>query len=768
MGKTRLSLELARQALMSESAEMTGFRDGVYFVELAPLSDPSNIVSAIAEATSFQFQTDDRSPKQQVLDFLGNKNLLLVMDNYEHLLEGAGLVTEILKAAPDVKIVATSRQRLNQLSETIFNLQGMNFPAWETPADALEYAAVKLFVQSARRARPDFEVTEDNMAAIARICKLVQGMPLGIVMAAAWMGMLSAKEIAAEIAQSIDFLTSDMGEIPDRQRSMRVIFDYSWDLMADAEKQVFMKLAVFRGGFTRQAGQAVTGATLQQLMSLVNKSLLRRDNNSGRYEIHELLRQYAAEKLTQSGAELSTRNAHMTCYANAMHEREVYLKDNRQIQALDEIEADFENVRMAWFWAIEQQDGQALDAMVASLCLYAEYRNHITECLELLDLTIPLESTIAEPIWGRLLARRGHLCDELMRFKEAESYVAKALTIARKHNNEADIAFSLWKLAGVITNLGTKEAALKYAEESLALYQALGDAYGEAALYNYLGYLHDTRFNNITKGLELTKKSYAIAQTFGQPTRIASCLHNLGIWEVFLGDMNTGEAYLRDSVRLRQQAKTVSAVVFSMSALMWVAVYHGRFEQAEADVTEMIYIATDSGNQMDIYWSHCHLAALRTVQERYQETLTIATAMRQLIESYTQDSRLYFFQETAYGWALCGLGNYAEAMVWTNQALLHAAATAQPAQLNFILLGKSILFAANGNYKRALEVLALIRHDPSSRFWRDRMPLALRLVEQLKAHFSEEMYNVIYERGTRLNWRETVNQLAAEVAEDNT
>jgi serine/threonine protein kinase/tetratricopeptide (TPR) repeat protein len=769
MGKTRLSLESAEQLLTPPQPEASGrgFNDGVYFVELAPLSDLETIIPAIAEATSFQFQSDERSQKQQVLDFLREKKLLLVMDNYEHLLDGAALVTDILKAAPQVKVLATSRQRLNQAGETLLHLSGMDFPQWETPADAIEYAAVKLFMNSAGRARPDFELTQENLNYVARICRLVQGMPLGIVLAAAWLAMLSPEEIAAELQQSVDILQDEAGAVPERQQSIRVVFDYSWQTMTGTEQQIFMKMSVFRGGFSRNAAQSITGATLQQLMSLVNKSLLRRDNNNGRYEIHELLRQYAAEKLAQSGGEASTRTAHTSYYANALKEREAHLKDSRAIQALDDIEMDFENVRAAWFWAIEQQNEQALDAMLSSLTEFAEYRNRATECLELLEATATLEAVISRPVWGRLLAHRGCLCANLFQFKAAEPYLAKALTIAREHQQQADVAFALWKLALVIDEQGEKEQALKQAEESLALYQALADAYHEADLHHYLGYLHAARFDDLVQGTELTRKSYAIRKTFGQPIKVAACFHNLGVWELFLGDMNNAEAYLSDSLRLRQQAKDVGGIGFSMSLLLWVNIYDGRFEQAEVYTAEMVELGKDSGNPIFIYLSQWNRALLRLTQERYEEALKISAEAGGIIESYTQDSRQYHWHEISYGFALCGLGNYAEASKWVNRALLHAVDTAQPAHLNFILMAKSLLFVAHGDYERALEILAVVRTDPSTRMWRDSIPLATNLMEQLKAHFGKELYNTIYERGTQLNWRETVKQLASELAEDN-
>jgi serine/threonine protein kinase/tetratricopeptide (TPR) repeat protein len=337
MGKTRLALEVSER-------QLDKYVDGVFFVELAPLSDTNSIITTIADTLGYHFQADGREPLQQIQDYLSSKTLLLVLDNFEHLLDGAGLVTDILKSAPTLNILATSRQRLNQMGETLYHLSGMNFPAWETPADAMTYGSVQLFLQSAKRVQPDFELTQDNLDHVARICKLVQGMPLGILLSASWLGMLTSAEVADEIAGGIDFLETDEIGLPNRQRSIRVVFDYSWKSMTSAEQGVFVKLSVFRGGFTRDAAQAVAGANLRVLMSLTNKSLIRRNTDSGRYGIHELLRQYSHEKLTEQDLEYENRDKHSDYFVVFL---EQYSADKLTMQIYDVIDIEFENIRVA-------------------------------------------------------------------------------------------------------------------------------------------------------------------------------------------------------------------------------------------------------------------------------------------------------------------------------------------------------------------------------------------------------------------------------------
>jgi len=198
MGKTRLALVAAERQLYH-------FADGVFFVPLAPLATADNIVTTIAEHIGFSFH-GSASPGEQLLDYFRDRHILLVLDNFEHLLDGAGLVTGIIQSAPHSKVLATSREKLNLSGETVFTLFGLHVPDWETPDDALAYDAVQLFMQSAQRVRPDFELRTEDLDDLARICHLMEGMPLGIVLAAGWVDVLSLEQIVAELEQGIGIL----------------------------------------------------------------------------------------------------------------------------------------------------------------------------------------------------------------------------------------------------------------------------------------------------------------------------------------------------------------------------------------------------------------------------------------------------------------------------------------------------------------------------------------------------------------------------------
>lgn len=410
MGKTRLALEIARLQLVDTARP--AFPDGAFFVSLAPLMTPAAIVPAIAAAIGLSLPSD---PQPALLRFLRDKRLLLILDNFEHLLGGVELVFEIMQAAPRVHVIATSRERLKLRGEHVYLVEGMDYRA----ADRATSSAIRLFVQSARRVRADFKLSEDNLPLLLRICELVQGMPLAIELAAAWVEMLPLGTIAAEIEHSADFLAFDWRDAPERQRSMRAVFDWSWQLLNAAEQQALCGLTVFRDGCTLEAARAVVNASLQVLTSLVHKSLLRwswDQGEAGRYQMHELLRQFAAEHLeADQRAALEAR--HSDYYLNFVQARAQRLTRDESRAAAVEIRGELDNVRQAWAWAAMHVHLDQLDQTAHPLAqfywlssLLAEWPQAFALAAEQLDdnhlhaVSDPLAYTTGQRVRSKLLA----------------------------------------------------------------------------------------------------------------------------------------------------------------------------------------------------------------------------------------------------------------------------------------------------------------------------------------------------------------------------
>ncbi len=440
-GKTRLAVAAATQIGRAGSDR---FLDGVYFVPLASLATGEAMVSAVAQTVGFRFRQSEE-PRRQLLDFLRRKRILLVMDNFEHLLDegGADLPADILESAPDVGILATSRTRINLPGEYLINVGGLPAPdaytirRWQALAEseaevetviaraAADYAAVRLFAQSAARVRPGFQLRADNIADVARICRQVQGLPLGIELAAAWLEALSLPDIAAEIERNLDILATEQRGVPDRQRSIRAVFDTSWTLLSDRERAILPMLSVFRGGFAREAAEFVAAATPRDLLGLVNKSWLQpvelrmtndelrmknetsklvissddRNRHSSlgapavaRFQLHALLRQYAEEKLAEMPElEGQARDRQARYFARFLESHLRRILGREQARAFNAVAEEFDDIHQAWeWWAQRGEFGRLVDQMLLPLFLYATARFVGTDVAPLIDRAIAL------------------------------------------------------------------------------------------------------------------------------------------------------------------------------------------------------------------------------------------------------------------------------------------------------------------------------------------------------------------------------------------
>ncbi|MEJ2600718.1 MAG: BTAD domain-containing putative transcriptional regulator [Anaerolineales bacterium] len=437
IGKTRLALAVAAQMLEA-------FSDGVYFVPLEPVSELASIVPAMAENLNFTYYGKTEA-KALLLDYLHFKKLLLVVDNFEHLLEGTNLLSEIMRHAAGVTLLVTSRARLNLQEEWVYEPRGLPFPdSQEQTAEVSEssavlerYSAMRLFLHRARQVKTGFIPSAAELASIAQICQLVEGMPLALELAASWIKVLNCHEIAVEIEQSLDFLTTPLHNVPERHRSLRVIFEQTWERLSQAEQTVLMKLSVFRGGCTREAAKQVTRATLPVLSSLVDKSLLRR-TNLGRYVLHALLRQFAEEKLLASLTD-HERTLRQFCayYAALVHGYELEHKHYLASTAgnMSNFLSDWRNIQVAWRQALSYPLISEIGQFAYFLSLFYEFRGLIHEGEETFGLALTQLRSRAEPVSPvvlmRVLTHYGYFCLSLSRLKQARKLLeaARALSL---------------------------------------------------------------------------------------------------------------------------------------------------------------------------------------------------------------------------------------------------------------------------------------------------------------------------------------------------
>jgi len=385
MGKTRLAVEVGR-------AQVGRLADGVWFVGLAPLKQGTALVEAIAATLGLTLSGGD--PLRLLCQQLRSKQLLLILDNFEQLLleeSAVDPVVELLTTVPGLQILVTSRARLNLRVETLYSVPPLPFPTTATVAEALAAPAVRLFVQALQRAQPDFQLTALNLAPVLRICQLVQGMPLGLELAAANAGSASLRLIADALAQSAEVLTVDWRDLPARQRSMRAVFAWSWELLTPSEQETLRQCALFHAGFAYPAAQAVAAATAPVLKRLVNKSLLQWQppvTGEGRYLVHELLRQFAAEALAAAGELTVVAARHGRYYLAYLATRGARLGGQEPHIASAEISAELDNIRHAWQWAATQGQLLELDQAVYAWWQFCLFQGLETEARQSLATAV--------------------------------------------------------------------------------------------------------------------------------------------------------------------------------------------------------------------------------------------------------------------------------------------------------------------------------------------------------------------------------------------
>lgn len=559
MGKTRLALAYAE----SRSAQLP---HGICFVSLTAVAGADQISPAIAKSLAFTPDSSDeaRSDTQQLLGYLQTRQLLLVLDNFEQLLDNEQgqdsmiVLQKILRYAPQVKLLITSRERLHMQAEQLLPLGGLPCPE-TNDTDILDYAAVQLFQQSARRLQPNFRLQTDDLPHLIAICRLLDGMPLGLELAAVWVDLLPLAEIAAEIQNSLDFLTADIRDWPDRHRSMRAVFDASWMRLSRSERELFEQISLFRGGFTRAAARAVAGggqertAILRLLSSLVSKSLLRHDRLTDRYTIHELLKQYGAEKLRDARA----RARHGRYYCTWLAGQSDALKGERQKAALAAIAADMDNIRAAWEWAISTSEAALLQEAAFSLGTFFYRQGRHQEGAALFNQAVTDLGEAADAA-GRLTLARLMYWQAMFEPAAASRRDLLQLALALLETTLPDPATRtgqaaiLLELGIVAQGQGQHETAARYFEQSLTRSRLAGDRWGEANVLYELG-VSAWGKGAYTEAAQRYGQSLAIRRALQDHVGTAFTLEGLAGTAMFAGDVEQAIVYTEQSLAVYRQ-----------------------------------------------------------------------------------------------------------------------------------------------------------------------------------------------------------------------
>lgn len=627
IGKTRLALQAATDCV----GEYTG---GVFFVSLTPIGTTTLISSAIANALQISFYGQENSDIQLV-NYLRGKHMLLVLDNYEHLLGGISLLADLLANAPRLKLLVTSRERLNMQEEWALPISGLPFPlqAANGGMHTGSYDAVQLFMQTAHRIEPGFRLA-DHEEAVTDICRAVEGMPLGLELAATWLRVMPCSHIAGQIRRDLDFLATPLRNVEERHRSLRIVFEHSWGFLSEAERDVVMKLSVFRGGCDLEAADQVASASLWLLAGLVDKSLVRL-NPAGRYEMHELVRQFAADKLAKSGQVEAVRNRHLQHYLSLAEGLEGWFFGPQHLAALDQLEVEHDNCRAALNWASRSDAVEMGLRLANALGWFWRFRTYWMEGCIWLEQFRKVSANVSIPVQAKALLIQLELSGNRGIKEQVAVLGLEALGWAEKVE---DLSLKGWLL---MTAAFWAYYPDTYYAEALTLFREVGDQAGICETLSVISQ-RAFQFGDFARAGELQKEGIRLARQTVNKTSLAELLmfSACNRWYQRKIDQETKNLY-HESLALHRELRDKASIMVVLHCLGGIAYLNNEIEHASALFESSLQLSQEVGSKG--YKLRClvSLSEVYCIRDAPERGARILGAIGDMISSEYSESDFY-------------------------------------------------------------------------------------------------------------------------------
>jgi predicted ATPase len=651
-GKTRLALKVAEDCAQFCVAE---YPDGVWLVELAPVSDPALVPQTVAALLGVR-EEPGRALAKTLADYLRPKSLLLILDNCEHLIEACAQLAEtFLRACPNVKVLATSREAFGIPGETSFRVPSLVSPHPHRPSpgeDVMSYAhyeAVRLFLDRATSVRPDFQVTAANALALAQICHRLDGLPLAIELAAARVSAMTVDQIAARLDDRFRLLTGGSRTALPRQQTLKALIDWSWDLLSEVERTLLRRLSVFVGGWTLEAAENVTtgdGLTapevLDALAQLVNKSLVVMEDQGGsaRYHLLETIREYARDRLIQAGEAEAVRRRHLDFFLRLAEMAEPGLRRADQIKWLAQLETEHDNLRAVLKWSLHSGALEAGWRIAGDLALFWYLRGYWNEGRDWLEQLFAQERDVdlesAQRARAKALCGAGWLADDA---KSATTPYTEALGLWRKLGDGWGVAFALRGLGAEEWNQGNLERATVYLDESLALFSELGDEWGVALAMFNLGWVAFNR-DDTARAETLWEEGLGLFRQSGDRWGTAVTLSSFGYIARLKGDYARAGSLSRESLALFRELGDKAGIATSLNRLANVALRRSEYREATALLEESLALERERGDRWGLVTTlnllglvACYQGDYSRAEVRIEESLAIG---REIDDEYNR------------------------------------------------------------------------------------------------------------------------------------
>ncbi|RMD95974.1 MAG: adenylate/guanylate cyclase domain-containing protein [Bacteroidetes bacterium] len=628
-GKTRLAIRVARELPAT-------YEDGLWLTEFAALAEADLVPQAVAFTLGVREQTG-RSIHESLVNYLQSRKTLLILDNCEHLITAcAQLAATLLASCPGVKILATSREPLGVPGEVVWAVPPLSLPEpqpWRNPASetdarrAYEQSeAVQLLLVRAQEASPTFSLTPENGPWIADLCRRLDGIPLAIELAAAHTRTFSIRQIVQRLDDRFQLLTSRLRTTPVRHQTLEAMLDWSYTLLSESEQKVLQRLAVFAGGWTLAAAEAVCtgdGVRAEEMMvllaNLVDKSLVQVERMDGErhFALLETIRQYAHQKLTQAGALESARERHLSYFLQWAEEHTVYLAGKNQLAWLARFNREHDNLRAALEWAQSSEARAEGGLRLAGACgLHWRLRGDLSEGRARLTAILNHPGTQERNLArAKALLWNANLAYLQSDYPATRFLAQEALEIGRElgASGRAEVAWALDLLGETATEVGDYETAPGLLTESLAIYRELGDQRGTADMLMQLGWAA-MRVGDYEKAATFLEECLALFRTLGETFMIAAALAGLGELAVRQERLEQAKVILAESLALRREIGERWGMATSLGSLGWVALLQRDFDEMRTLLAESLALRLEVGDQGGIAWCLEKLAAAMTLQ----------------------------------------------------------------------------------------------------------------------------------------------------------
>jgi len=619
-GKTRTALQAA--------AELSGsFSHGCWFVPLEDIASLPGIVSRIAEALSLRF-SGSTAEEDQLRAFLANRETLLVLDNFEHVTAHSPLVSRLLTASPGSKVIATSRHRLGTREESIYDLSGMSLPHSQT--DRLEqFDSTNMFLNSARRSLPSFAPGPEEAQAIIRICRMLEGLPLAIELSASWVRTISCRELEKELGKSLDILDAPGSDLPERQRGMQAVFDYSWNLLSERERKALAGLSVFEGGFGREAALDVAGCDLKTLQCLCDQSLVR-NRPGGGYALHPLTRQQAAEKqgIVDGGPD-GLADRHCEFYRRFLDELHPDTKSNRQAEAFEKLSLELPNLRKGAIHAYRHFETERMGYYAKTISVLLQLRSRFSEALELFTSLRevfrqsagerPCEEKLKTKTLAELEERIGTFLLLMGRCHEAEERLGRAIDLACTTDDLKLRALCYGGLGNAAIMMDDDDKAEECWGIALSLARECGAASSVSSLLCNLATVKK-RKGLLEEALLLLEQADELNREAGDPYVSSALLSQIADIKDISGDAAGAEQKYRESLLLKKKVGDLRGISLVLEKLSKYALSRSPGE-ALALAEEGLRNASESGAANRIAYCRLQLARVLAIMGRFEEAI---------------------------------------------------------------------------------------------------------------------------------------------------